>query len=92
MKFTKDGKCQAAKLEFINDHDNLEGLLDLSLCFNLPFLAYGSKDYLQHPLGWEWTIHKKRLTFNRAYSDFKKIKARYRCLNTRFRTLKLLDT
>ena len=91
IEFLPDGKCRAAKLEFINDYDNEDQLLDLALCFNLPFLAYGSKGYLQHPLGWEWTVHKKRLTFNKAYSDFKKIKTRHKLINTKFRTLKALD-
>lgn len=76
VKFLPNGECKAVHLEFLTKHENEEELKNLAKCFCFPFLAYGTKDSLHHPLGWQWAIHKKRLTFDKAYKDFTSLKLR----------------
>jgi len=79
LKFSTDGRCRAAHIEFLGGYKQttLDELRSNSACFNFPFIPMypiNSAKIVQHPMGWRWKIGKKRLSCKKAVSDFSNYK------------------
>lgn len=90
VKFLPNGGCKAVHLEFLTKHENEEELKNLAKCFCFPFPAYGTKHSLHHPLGWQWELLNRRLTFAKAYIDFTRMKFKLTSIHPKFRPIKTI--